>query len=151
MKGSYILLMELSEGQEIWVGRLGSIFFCGGFYAYVGSAMNGLDVRLARHLRREKKSHWHIDYLLKQAVIREIVLYPSESKVECSLSLSMAGEFQHVPGFGSSDCHCASHLYFGDSLSRLRAGATKAGWPELKEPEIRRYERQVEADNVESK
>ncbi len=143
--------MELSEGQEIRVGKLGSIFFSGGFYAYVGSAMNGLEARLARHLRCEKKFHWHIDYLLKQAAIREIVLYPSETRAECFLSRAMAGEFQSVSGFGSSDCRCASHLYFGDDLSKLRGVAVQAGWPELKEPEIRRYERQVEAEKVESK
>jgi Uri superfamily endonuclease len=132
MKGSYILLMELSEGQKIWVGKLGSIFFSRGFYAYVGSAMNGLEARLARHLRREKKFHWHIDYLLKEAEIRDIILYPSEVKAECFLSRAMAGKFRHISGFGSSDCHCASHLYFGDDLSRLRIGAMKAGWPEFK-------------------
>ena len=33
--------------------------------------MGGLDARVARHLRAEKKLHWHIDYLLERASVTE--------------------------------------------------------------------------------
>lgn len=114
MKGSYILLVKLANSRNISTGKLGYISFPRGFYAYIGSAMKGLEARLARHLRKEKKLHWHIDYLLKEANIRDIILCPGGQKAECSLAQILAKEFQSIPGFGSSDCKCKSHLYFGN-------------------------------------
>ena len=133
MKGSYILLVELATEKNALIGKLGYLFFPKAFYAYVGSAMNGLEARLARHLRKEKGLHWHIDYLLKEAKLLETILCPSEPfapchsegtkrpknlaqgkfRVECFLARALAKEFQSIPGFGSSDCKCQSHLYFG--------------------------------------
>ena len=83
MKGSYILLVELANSKDILVGKLGYISFPKAFYAYVGSAMNGFKARLARHLKDNKKPHWHIDYLLKQAKLSEIILCPSEPFASC--------------------------------------------------------------------
>jgi Uri superfamily endonuclease len=51
MKGSYILLLELTKSQNITVGRLGILLFLKGVYAYVGSALNGIEARVKRHLR----------------------------------------------------------------------------------------------------
>ena len=46
--------------------------------------MNGLEQRVARHLRKDKKMHWHIDYLLKKAKILEVVSFQtSYSNDEC--------------------------------------------------------------------
>jgi len=121
VKGSYVLLVELSTGKDIFVGKLGYVSFPKASYAYVGSAMNGLRARLARHLRGEKKLHWHIDYLLKEAEVEEIILCPGKERVECSLAQALAGKFQSVPGFGSSDCKCRSHLYFASEEDMLKA------------------------------
>ena len=121
VKGSYILLIELVAEKDIFVGKLGYVSFPKASYAYVGSAMSGLRTRLVRHLRREKKLHWHIDYLLKEAEVEEIILCQGEERVECSLAQALAGEFQFVPGFGSSDCKCLSHLYFTSEEDRLKA------------------------------
>jgi Uri superfamily endonuclease len=125
-KGSYVLLAELAASKDIFVGKLGCIRFPKAFYAYVGSAMNGLEARVAHHLRDNKKPHWHIDYLLKDAKVSEMILCPSESfalqgklPVECFLAQALAAEFQSVAGFGASDCKCKSHLYFGDKKDEL--------------------------------
>ena len=67
IKGSYLLIIKLQDDKKILVGKLGKIAFKKGYYVYVGSAMNGLEQRLQRHLRSQKKFHWHIDYLLNQA------------------------------------------------------------------------------------
>ena len=127
MKGSYILLAELADRRDILVGKLGCITFPKAFYAYVGSAMSGFRVRLTHHLRKEKKPHWHIDYLLNEAAIVDIILCPGEQKMECLLAQALAREFQFIPGFGSSDCHCNSHLYFDADLDKLKAGGVAAG------------------------
>ena len=126
VKGSYILLVELAIKKDVFVGKLGYVSFPKASYAYVGSAMNGLRARLARHLRRKKKLHWHIDYLLKEAEVEEIILCQSEERVECSLAQALAGKFQSVPGFGSSDCKCRSHLYFTSERDRLKARVAEA-------------------------
>ena len=121
VKGSYILLVELAAGKDILVGKLGYVSFPKASYAYVGSAMNGFKARLAHHLREVKKLHWHIDYLLKEAEVEEIILCQAEKRVECSLAQALSGELQSIPGFGSSDCKCQSHLYFAGEKDRLKA------------------------------
>ena len=126
MKGSYILLFQLNNRKDIVTGKLGCISFPEAFYAYVGSAMNGFKARLAHHLREGKKLHWHIDYLLKEVEIEEIILCQAEKKVECFLARQLAGELQFVPGFGSSDCKCQSHLYFAGEKDRLKAKVAEA-------------------------
>ena len=160
------MLVRLTTGKDIFVGKLGYIHFPGAFYAYVGSAMNGLEARLSHHLRTEKKPHWHIDYLLREAEIVDITLCPGEAfaschsegekrpknllfsffpssglrvsaqqdklheeshsaqgrlRTECFLAWALAKEFDAVPGFGSSDCKCESHLYFASDRDRLKA------------------------------
>jgi Uri superfamily endonuclease len=126
VKGSYILLAELATRKDILVGKLGYVSFPKASYAYVGSAMNGLRARLVRHLREEKKLHWHIDYFLKEAEIKEIILCKAEERVECFLAQALAGEFQSIPGFGSSDCRCQSHLYFARGKDRLKIRVAEA-------------------------
>lgn len=120
------MLIELARGGEILVGKLGYIYFPKAFYAYVGSAMNGLEARLAHHLRKEKKNHWHIDYLLKEAKLLEVILCPSEQRMECSLAQALARNCQSIPNFGAADCRCSSHLYFGDDRNRLKVKVREA-------------------------
>ena len=126
LKGSYILLAELATGKDIFTGKLGCVSFPKAAYAYVGSDMNGLRARLVRHLREEKKLHWHIVYFLRESEIEEIILCQAEERVECSLAQALAGEFQSIPGFGSSDCKCQSHLYFAHGQDRLKARVVEA-------------------------
>lgn len=112
MKGSYILLIELTKPQVITEGSLKAIHFPGGYYAYVGSALGGLEPRVKRHLRSNKKPHWHIDYLLQEASINDIITCETEVRTECSIAQALGREFEAGSGFGSSDCKCQSHLFF---------------------------------------
>ena len=103
--------------EEIAVGKLGSFALPAGYYLYVGSAQGtgGLSARLARHRRRDKKLHWHIDYLLEHAQLVEVWSAASTDKLEC-LWAQAARELPDsqipVPGFGASDCYCPSHLIY---------------------------------------
>ncbi len=114
-KGSYILLIRLPEETTITVGKLGPVLFPCGHYAYVGSALGGLKQRLGRHLRAEKKLHWHIDYLLQKARIEEIITCETDERTECAIVNALSERFESVPGFGSSDCHCRSHLFYSNT------------------------------------
>ena len=112
MKGSYILLIELTEEQTITIDKLKTIHFSRGYYAYVGSAMGRLESRLNYHLKGNKKPHWHIDYLLQRASIIGVILCETEERTECTIAQALKGQFDSIPGFGSSDCKCRSHLFF---------------------------------------
>jgi Uri superfamily endonuclease len=114
--GTYVLLLQLDTAFEGVVGRLGDIVLPVGFYAYVGSAhgSGGLRARVLRHLRVEKRHHWHIDALANGHSISEVWLVISPERLECRWSRqleSLSGVEVPVPGFGSSDCDCQTHLY----------------------------------------
>jgi len=113
--GTYVLVIEVVRDTDLPVGRLGAVAFPRGYYCYVGSALGpgGWRARLARHLRQQKKPHWHIDYLLRQAVVVETWCAPSVARLECTWAralLRLPGAMLPVRGFGSSDCHCPAHL-----------------------------------------
>jgi sugar fermentation stimulation protein A len=110
--GSYILILRLAEKNLLQVGKLGERSFPAGFYAYVGSAMRGIETRVARHQRKVKPLHWHIDYLLQKALIEKIVRIPGTTKQECAIAAGYARKYAPVRGFGCSDCSCGSHLFF---------------------------------------
>lgn len=122
MKGSYVLLIKLSEEQIITIGSLHTRCFSGGYYAYVGSAMGGFKSRLDRHLKQNKRPHWHIDYLLQRASISGIILCESREKVECTIAQALECRFDSVPGFGSSDCRCRSHLFLVAEEGQMKSG-----------------------------
>lgn len=109
---TYCLLIELKSAQKIRIGKLGTFEFPQGYYIYTGSAMNNLNARIARHFSKQKRAHWHIDYLLANA---EVIDFFVSQKKECELN----SEIFEIPGaavlaekFGSSDCGCKSHLAY---------------------------------------
>ena len=98
--------------QSINVGRLGLTVFDEGFYAYVGSAMNGIEGRVSRHLRETKKPHWHIDYLSNKATAVRVIICESDLKMECGVAAALLRRLVCVSRFGCTDCGCRSHLFF---------------------------------------
>lgn len=115
-KGCYVLIIRSPENGTITVGSLGERQFQAGYFTYVGSALGGLKARLARHLRQEKKLHWHIDYLVQQAVIEDIIVVETAEPVECAIARTLSDSFPVIPNFGSSDCRCPGHLFFSERL-----------------------------------
>lgn len=119
--GIYNLIIKLSKDKEIKIGRLGTFVFPKGFYVYTGSAQNGLEKRIDRHLSRNKKFHWHIDYLLSYTEIVQVLRYAGVKKDECKLNHLIAkssGAAPVVVKFGSSDCNCVTHLYYFKSFPK---------------------------------
>ncbi|MCX7825934.1 MAG: GIY-YIG nuclease family protein [Verrucomicrobiae bacterium] len=113
--GVYQLCLRLPRPARIRIGRLGAFTFPAGVYVYTGSALGGLEQRLARHQRRRKKLHWHIDYLLRHARIIAIADRPTRRRLECAWNaqtLRLPGARVVAAGFGSSDCDCAAHLVY---------------------------------------
>lgn len=114
--GTYILLMHLASSQQLAIGQAGTFDFAPGFYLYVGSAhgSGGLRGRLGRHLRRDKKLHWHIDYLSITASIQEVWFSIASKRQECNWAeviRNTNGCSEPASGFGASDCICNTHLF----------------------------------------
>jgi Uri superfamily endonuclease len=110
--GIYVILIEMPKATEIKIGKNRKLLFERGFYAYVGSALAGLERRLARHLSTEKKLHWHIDYLLTAARVLRVIESQTNTRKECLIAQALSQRLPSVLGFGCSDCRCASHLFF---------------------------------------
>ena len=128
MKGSYVLIAKINEPRRIKVGKLGEIYFKKGYYAYVGSALNSLEKRIGRHIRKEKKLRWHIDYLLQHASIKKIFYKESNEKEECMIASKF--DLSYIPKFGSSDCNCKSHLFYSRNMASIENIVKKAGMKE---------------------
>ena len=111
MKGCYCLIINLEDDENLKIGKKLKIEFEKGYYVYIGSAMNSLESRVKRHLSKSKKLHWHVDYLLKNAEVVEVI-YNLDKKVECELSKELSKKNIYIPDFGCSDCECDSHLYY---------------------------------------
>ena len=113
-RGAYALLVRLDASVTLRVGRLGKCRFSAGYYAYGGSARGsgGIGARLRRHMRPEKRIHWHIDHLTTSAHIVAAWALPGGSEcdvVDAFLSMDQSGV--PVAGFGASDCtRCRAHL-----------------------------------------
>lgn len=109
---TYQLLIEVREPLDIEVGRLGRCHFAAGRYIYTGSAKRNFEARIARHLRKDKKPHWHIDHLLTQASVA-VVDVRRYSEAECDINQRQPGAIP-LSGFGASDCRerCDSHLKY---------------------------------------
>ena len=135
--GTYALVFHVREEQVIQVGRLGALRLTPGYYVYVGSARGpgGLAARVRRHLRTDKRSHWHIDYLTARVPPSRIVFSTHPEDGECLWVTRLLGEDRtYVPirGFGNGDCHhgCPAHLLkvteqVARTLPSLLAGDTR--------------------------
>lgn len=118
MKGAYCLLLSINKNLKIEIGKLGLLNFEKGKYVYVGSAMNNIEKRVKRHLKKEKKLHWHIDYLTINPIVKIENVYYKESnnKEECKIANFISNQGVPIIKFGCTDCKCKSHLYKVDKL-----------------------------------
>lgn len=111
--GAYLLLIELAEPLGFAL-RGKNMVLDAGTYAYAGNANGpgGIAARVARHMRKDKRRHWHIDALTMAAQNITALAFPGSS--ECALMQQLADSgLAQIPiaGFGSSDCRtCKAHL-----------------------------------------
>jgi sugar fermentation stimulation protein A len=111
--GVYHLILRLDRQVMIQIGRLGRFTFPSGYCVYTGSALGGLETRIARHRRKRKKLRWHIDYLLRKARLVDVIVVPTRERVECERNravMALPGACVVARKFGASDCGCRTHL-----------------------------------------
>jgi Uri superfamily endonuclease len=113
LKGVYVLVIQVDKDIQVNVGGIGKSTFRKGFYAYVGSAQNNLEKRVARHLRKEKRKFWHVDYLLDDNATKVVSVFhkQADKTEECAIARVIGERGKPIDGFGSSDCNCTSHLF----------------------------------------
>jgi Uri superfamily endonuclease len=112
--GAYVLIVSLSAPVTVDAGLCGRISLGLGHYLYCGSAQGGLGPRLARHMRKDKEKHWHVDALTAVGDTVGALTFPGEKDMECRLAQVLSGTPGVVgvgQGFGSSDCRCPTHLF----------------------------------------
>lgn len=114
--GTYLLLLECDKQAELSIGKLDHMTTEPGYYLYVGSAFGpgGIQARINHHKHIAVRPHWHIDYLRAAAELMDAwCVYDTRCEHEWAYSL-MQSEAATMPlkGFGSSDCDCATHLFY---------------------------------------
>jgi sugar fermentation stimulation protein A len=126
--GYYLLVLRNPGTFKQGVGAIGDRIFKKGFYIYVGSAKKNLQERVLRHERKQKKVHWHIDYVFpgRMNLIRSYLIRSGEDLESQVASSLMDISDGYVRDFGSSDSPAVSH-FFHFSQNPLR----KAGFQEL--------------------
>lgn len=121
--GTYALVLESRSWQKVQIGRWREIEIQPGYYVYIGSAFGpgGVQARVARHFRTDKKQHWHIDFLRAQLTPLGAWVSHGLGRLEHSWAGTLAGlgGFTPVAGFGCSDCRCHSHLFHTHELGNL--------------------------------
>lgn len=114
-KGTYLLVLKLKKDEKIRPGNLPEVTFRQGIYLYIGRARRGLQGRLRRHLKEEKKLFWHIDYFLQKATVEEAWIKKSffdECRMARKAKFFLKDAVFPLKKFGSSDCGCVSHLIY---------------------------------------
>jgi len=135
-KGVYTLIIFLSQESPIKIGKLGEFNFLKGYYAYTGSALGpykrSLKNRVYRHIRKDKKLRWHIDYLLESpnALVTAVVAIETNERLECKINKLIAEKLNGtilIEGFGASDCkkNCKSHLLFLNNMKNVELKTLK--------------------------
>ena len=124
--GTYTLIFLSSRKSRHTIGKLGTLKLKPGFYIYVGSAFGpgGLKARIAHHGKRPTRPHWHLDYLGSFLDLVEIwyTYDPVHREHQWAQTLSTTkGATVPLAGFGSSDCHCQSHLLFFNTKPAIRS------------------------------
>ena len=122
--GTYALILKLSAGRRIQVGKLGAFHFPAGHYIYVGSAFGpgGFAGRLGRHVapvKPDSRLHWHVDYLRRWAPVSEIWLAEHTTPREhdwAAIAGRLPGSDLPAHRFGASDCRCRSHLFHFEAM-----------------------------------
>ena len=135
LPGTYTLVFTSSIEKRISVGKLGTLFLKPGYYLYIGSAFGpgGLKARVNHHFNHSGRPHWHLDYLGPSLKPCEIWYTYDQTRREhqwAKIHLQTQRAFLPLPGFGSSDCRCLSHLFFYNSKpsgNHFRR-RLKAGW-----------------------
>ncbi|SDX19118.1 GIY-YIG nuclease family protein [Thiocapsa roseopersicina] len=115
LPGTYAVLLSPIHQEPVQIGRLGILMLSTGVFIYVGSALGpgGIASRCRHHQRISTSPHWHLDYLRPHCeIIGYWIVYGTERREHAWAHAlgRLPGVRRPLPGFGSSDCDCPTHL-----------------------------------------
>ena len=118
--GTYLLVLASAQCKAAQVGLLGLLTLQQGYYLYIGSAFGagGIRSRVKHHARISARPHWHLDYIRPSLSLLSIWYSHDAERHECEWATALQARraISHpLPGFGASDCHCHTHLFYTTS------------------------------------
>lgn len=116
VKGVYLLIIEIIKPLTITIRDM-RYKLEPGHFIYVGSAWGsgGLTSRIARHIKKDKKIHWHIDQVTSTplSAVKTICFLPgAPSNYESKIARILSTKLDFIPGFGSTDRRRDSSHFF---------------------------------------
>jgi Uri superfamily endonuclease len=123
--GTYALVLAGRKTNTVRIGSLGTLELKPGVYIYIGSAFGpgGLAARIRHHTEIAVRPHWHSDYLRAACDLIEVWITTQGGRHEHSWARAVArlpGSQVPMPGFGSSDCNCQTHLFWFQHAPSIR-------------------------------
>ncbi len=126
--GAYLLKIDLVEPLSVRMVGKPYIELSAGRYFYCGSANGpgGLRSRLARHMRRGKSVHWHIDQLTERSAVTGAWIVRNGK--ECDLvAISLHSKRQYrasavaiAPNAAATSFACPTNAHGAPAYVRLR-------------------------------
>jgi Uri superfamily endonuclease len=117
-KGIYLIIYKVIRDFNCIINNKFYVFNRG-YLIYIGSAGNGLRNRLKRHINKEGKLRWHIDYISHREKTEVVGLFYREGdfgvKFEDELSHYFYSKIKHIDRLGSTDS-MMPHLYYSKEL-----------------------------------
>lgn len=111
MHTTYVLVLQKRTSSPVLLGKE-TVTMERGFYLYVGSAKRAMRARLARHLTKQKRLFWHVDYVTSCPDVTVKAIFFS-SRGECAtLKEVIALGIPFGRRLGASDCTCPSHFIY---------------------------------------
>ena len=106
--GAYLLQIDLPKPVLVRIAGKPRAELSTGRYFYCGSAngSGGLRSRLARHMRRGKSVHWHVDQLTEHGAVTGVWIVRNGR--ECDLVTMLAPLPMPVPGLAAVIVHTAA-------------------------------------------
>lgn len=121
--GAYAVIFYLPEDNKIIIPKFGEILLRHGYYVYSGSGKKNLIPRIKRHIRKNKKLKWHIDYfsVLENVKPKKIFLFDNKNECEINKLFKDSGGEVVVDKFGASDCKnkCKTHFLYFKKIPKL--------------------------------
>lgn len=122
--GTYVLVLKNDTRNAVKVGKWGQLELEPAIYIYIGSAFGpgGIRARIRRHVRTDKRHHWHIDYVrVFMKPVSVWACYATERQEHRWAGiLNRSPAFKAIAGFGCSDCSCDAHFFMADIFPEFR-------------------------------
>lgn len=119
--GTYIIVFKVNDYINLIINKK-EFIINKGYIIYIGSAGNGLNNRLKRHLIKYKKLKWHIDYITINKQVEPSLIFYKEGQyginIEDKLSNLFYLKFKKLDNLGATDSKMP-HMYYSNNINEI--------------------------------